>query len=132
MIYAFLADLLLTLHIGVVMFVTAGLFAIWLGYWRKWGWIRNPWFRWFHLGCVGIIVGQSWLGQLCPLTIWEMALREKAGEATYSGSFIAHWLEELLYVEAPLWVFAVVYTIFGSLVVLSSLLVRPHTFGKLR
>ena len=123
MIYAFLADLLLALHTGVVLFVTAGLFAIWLGSWRKWGWIRHPWFRWTHLGCVGIIVGQSWLGQLCPLTIWEMALREKAGEATYAGSFISHWMEELLYIDAPMWVFTVTYTLFGILVLGGHLLI---------
>ena len=34
----------------------------------------------------------AWIGMICPLTTWEMALRAKAGDATYSGSFIAHWL----------------------------------------
>ena len=128
MIYALLADLLLTFHIGIVLFVVLGLIAIWVGVWRKWTWIRNPWFRWSHLICVGIIVIQSWLGKLCPLTIWEMTLREKAGETTYAGSFIAHWLEELLYIEAPLWAFIIAYTLFGSLVLISTLLVRPAPF----
>jgi hypothetical protein len=53
-------------------------------------WVLWPWFRAAHI--VGIVVVQSWLGVICLLTIWEMALREKAGEAVYAGSFISHWL----------------------------------------
>jgi hypothetical protein len=48
-----------------------------------------------------------------------MWLREKAGEETYSGSFIEHWLQRLLYYDAPPWVFIAAYTAFG-LVVLST------------
>ena len=54
-----------------------------------------------------------------------MQLRAQAGEAIYSGAFIAHWVESLLYYRAPGWVFALVYTLFGLLVVLSWFLVRP-------
>lgn len=76
------------------------------------------------------MVLQSWLGVLCPLTTWEMALRERAGEATYSGSFIAHWLAAQLYVEAPPWAFTVAYTAFGLLVLASWVLVRPRPPGR--
>ena len=62
---------------------------------------------------------------ICPLTIWEMALREKAGAAVYAGSFIQHWLHKLLYWQAPDWVFIVVYTVFGALVLASWFIVRP-------
>jgi hypothetical protein len=48
-----------------------------------------------------------------------MALREKAGEAVYAGSFISHWLSTLLYYQVPDWVFVVVYIAFGAIVVLS-------------
>jgi len=62
------------------------------------------------------VVLQSWLGAVCPLTTLEMALRRRAGDATYAGAFIAHWLEDLLYYRAPDWVFVTAYTVFGILV----------------
>ena len=55
-----------------------------------------------------------------------MHLRSKAGDATYSGSFVSHWLEAILYYRAPAWVFAVAYTAFAAIVVLSWVWVRPH------
>jgi polyferredoxin len=73
-----------------------------------------------------IVVLQAWLGVLCPLTIWEMELRAKAGQGGYEGSFIQHWLETILYYNAPDWVFILVYTLFGALVLASWFLVRPR------
>ena len=64
-------------------------------------------------------VVQSWFGVICPLTIWEMALRRKAGAQTYDTTFMTHWVGELLYYDAPQWVFVVAYTVFAALVVLS-------------
>ncbi|MDJ0916814.1 MAG: DUF2784 domain-containing protein [Woeseiaceae bacterium] len=124
--YRIAADLILVIHVTFVLFVVLGLVAILLGGWLNWSWVRNRWFRILHLVAIGVVVLQAWLGRLCPLTIWEMALRAKAGDATYEGAFIAHWLQSLLYYDAPMWVFAVAYTAFGALVVLSWFLVRPR------
>ena len=124
--FLILADLLLVLHTLLVAFVILGLLATLIGYVRNWRWVRNYWFRLSHLVVIAVVVLQSWLGVLCPLTSWEMALRERAGEAGYDGSFIEHWLQSLLYYSAPDWVFILVYTVFGALVVLSWFLVRPR------
>lgn len=124
--YLIAADLILVIHVSFVIFVIVGLLLIFTGKFMDWGWVRNPWFRIAHLGAIGIVVLQAWLGQICPLTIWEMALRERAGDATYEGSFIAHWLQALLYYNAPAWVFTVAYTAFGAIVVLSWFWVRPR------
>ena len=121
----FLADAILVIHVLFVCFVVFGLIAIYLGYALKWRWIRNRAFRITHLVAITIVVIQSWIGAICPLTIWEMALREEAQLETYSGSFIQHWLQSLLYYNAPEWVFMVLYTGFGSLVLVSWYLVRP-------
>jgi len=75
---------------------------------------------------ISVVVVQSWFGILCPLTIWEMVLRKKAAGSIYEGSFISHWLNELLYYQAPPWVFAVCYTAFGALAVFSWFFVRPR------
>lgn len=124
------ADAVLLVHVGFVAFVLLGLLCILAGGALRWQWVRNPWFRLLHLVAIGIVVLQSWLGALCPLTTLEMALRQKAGEATYSGSFIAHWLNSLLYIEAPMWMFAVAYTMFGLLVAVSWVLVRPRRLHR--
>lgn len=54
---------------------------------------------------------------VCPLTTLELWLRAKAGVAVYGGSFIEYWLQRVLYYEAPWWVFAVAYSLFGLLVI---------------
>ncbi|MGE6607193.1 DUF2784 domain-containing protein [Halomonas sp. NPDC076908] len=121
-----LADTILILHVLFVAFVVLGLFAVYAGYFLNWRWVRNRVFRIIHLCAIGYVVGQAWLGVVCPLTTWEMALRAEAGAATYSGSFIQYWLHSLLYFTLPEWVFVVVYTLFGSLVLASWFVVRPR------
>jgi len=129
-LYRVLADLILLLHSSFVVFVIVGLVCVLIGGARRWRWVRNPWFRWAHLLAIVIVVAQAWLDVLCPLTTLEMALRERAGDVAYPGSFIAHWLEVLLYYQAPAWVFTACYTMFGLLVVASWYVVRPRSFSK--
>ena len=69
-----------------------------------------------HAGIAAFVVGESWLGLVCPLTTLEMSLRSGAGESSYGGGFIEHWLQQLLYYSAPPWLFVVVYTAFAVLV----------------
>ena len=114
--YPLFADLVLGLHVLIVLFVVGGLLVIVAGNLRGWRWVNALWFRVLHAGAIAIVVSQAWLGLACPLTTLEMWLRAQAGLATYSDSFIGHWLQRLLYVDAPLWVFTVVYTLFGLLV----------------
>ena len=120
-----LADAILILHVLFVAFVVVGLLAVYAGYFLNWRWVRNRVFRIVHLCAIGYVVIQAWLGMICPLTAWEMALRAEAGAATYSGSFIQYWLHSLLYFTFPEWVFVVVYTVFGSLVLASWFVVKP-------
>ncbi len=117
---------MLFLHVLFVAFVIVGLVLVLVGGFLGWSWVRNRTFRVVHLVAIGIVVLQSWFGMICPLTTIEMALRARAGDATYTGSFIAHWLESLLYYQAPAWVFAVCYTAFGMLVIASWFWVRPR------
>lgn len=125
------ADVLLFSHVLFVAFVVVGLVLIFVGKPLEWAWVRNPWFRIAHLAAIGIVVLQSWVGVICPLTTWEMALRKRAGDVVYSGSFMSNWLETLLYYRAPAWVFTVCYTIFAAIVVASWFWVRPRRFTKL-
>lgn len=110
------ANLVLMLHVGVVLFITGGLLAIVAGNLLHWRWVNAPGFRVAHLGAIGCVLAESWLGLACPLTTLENALRLQARGTGYSGGFIAHWLQAVLYYQAPPWVFGLAYSVFGALV----------------
>lgn len=120
-----LADALLALHVGIVVFVVGLLPLVLIGGVLRWRWVRHFGLRITHLALMVFIAVQTWLGQLCPLTVWEQALRRAAGQSSYRESFIAHWLSKLLYWEAPWWVFVAAYTAFAAVVALAWWWVRP-------
>lgn len=111
--YQLLADAVLSLHFGIVVFVVGGLVLIVAGNLRGWRWVNAGWFRLAHLAAIAVVVAQAWLGITCPLTTLEMWLRAQAGAGTYGGSFIEHWVARLLYYEGPPWVFALAYSLFA-------------------
>lgn len=125
-----LADAVLLVHFGVVVFVVGGLLLVVAGNLLRWPWVNNGWFRVAHVLAIGFVVVQAWLGKVCPLTTLESWLRAKAGMAAYRQSFIEHWVQRILYYEAPFWVFALAYTAFG-LLVLFAWWYFPPRFGKL-
>ncbi|MBL4819730.1 MAG: DUF2784 domain-containing protein [Gammaproteobacteria bacterium] len=125
MITLFAADAILVAHSLFVAFVVFGLILILIGGAMKWSWVRNFRFRILHLVAIGIVVLQSWLGMICPLTTWEMDLRTQAGDTVYTGSFVSFWIRELLFYEAPAWVFVACYSVFGALVVASWFWILP-------
>ncbi len=122
----FLADLILGAHALFVAFVVLGLLAIFPGWRWHWRWVRNRWFRMIHLLAIGVVLAESWLGLICPLTEWESRARVAAGGSAYSTSFIQFWLHKLLFYDFPPWVFTAAYTGFGVLVLVAWLLVPPR------
>jgi len=111
--YRMLADVVLTVHFGIVVFVVGALGLIVAGNLRGWAFVNGWWFRLAHLGAIGVVVAQAWLGIVCPLTTLENWLRGQAGQATYESSFIEHWLTRILFYEAPAWAFTAAYTLFA-------------------
>jgi hypothetical protein len=120
-----LADALLALHMGIVLFVVGLLPLVLLGGAWGWRWVRRRSLRLAHLGLMLFIAVQAWLGRLCPLTMWEQDLRRHAGQSGYTESFIEHWLSQLLYWDLPWWVFVAAYTAFAGLVAGAWWWVRP-------
>jgi polyferredoxin len=112
-----LADTVLVLHLAVVLFVVLGFLYVLLGNWRHWPGANALWFRVLHLVAIGIVVIEAWIGATCPLTSFEHWLRIQAGEVGYAHGFIQHWVQRLLFHDAPLWVFTLAYTLFGLAVV---------------
>jgi hypothetical protein len=87
MLFQLLADLVLLLHLSFVAFVLLGGLLI----------LRWPRVRWAHLPAVAWGVFIEYTNILCPLTPLEIALRQRAGQPGYGGSFIAHYLTPVLY-----------------------------------
>ena len=115
--YLLLADSVLALHVAVVAFVVGGLILVIGGNLRHWRWVNARWFRLAHLGAIVFVIAETWLGMVCPLTTLELWLRAQAGVAGYGGGFIEYWLQRVLYYEAPWWVFAIGYSLFGLIVI---------------
>lgn len=108
-----LADAVLLLHAAIVLFVVGGLVVIAIGQRTRWPWVNRWWFRVAHLGAIAIVVAESWFGLTCPLTTLESWLRARAGGPSYAQGFVEHWVQRLLYYDAPPWVFALAYTAFA-------------------
>ena len=85
--YRLLADAVVLLHLGFVVFVVGGGLLV---LWRRWmAAIHIPAAAW------GVFIEFS--GRICPLTPLENDLRALAGEAAYSGDFVERYLIPVLY-----------------------------------
>ena len=128
--YRLLADAVLILHVGVVLFNVGALVLVLAGARLGWAWVRNMAFRVLHLAAIAYVVITTWLGIDCGLTVLEQWLRMRAGQVSYHDDFIAHWLSRMLFFEAPPWVFIVVYTAFGLMVLWSWVWVPPQRASR--
>lgn len=95
------------------------------GWAANWHWIRNRVFRSLHLLAILFVVFEVWLEVLCPLTTIENHFRQLAGIDGYNQSFIAYWLDRLIFYSAPEWVFMLVYTLFSLLVIVTFITCPP-------
>jgi hypothetical protein len=58
--------------------------------------LRWPRLLWLHVPVSLVILALYLTGSDCPLTTWELDLRERAGEPGYRGGFIGHYITEPL------------------------------------
>lgn len=103
--------------------------AVLIGWLKGWRWTRGLAFRIAHLAAIGFVVVESWFDIPCSLTVLENALRVRAGAVAYEHGFIRDWLTRLLFYSAPWWVFALVYTLFGGLVLATFVVYPPRRRG---
>jgi len=122
-----LADLILFLHAGYVLFVGGGLVLIWVGAWRRWRWVRSFWFRVLHLAAVSLVAVEALLGVVCPLTAFEDWLRS----AQSDEDFIVRWVRWLLFWDFPLWVFTLAYLVLTVVTLLTWWRWPPVPRGRL-
>lgn len=86
-LYRFLADGVLLVHLAFIMFVVFGALLV----------LRWPRLLPLHLAAAAWGFGIEVLGASCPLTHVENRMRMLAGESGYSGGFVDHYLLPLIY-----------------------------------
>ena len=119
MLYRLLADLVVLVHFGFVLFVVfGGLLAL-----------RWPRAAWFHLPAAVWGAGIEFLAGICPLTPLENHLRRLGGEAGYTGGFVEHYLLPVLY---PSGLTRGVQLVLGILVVVFNVAVYAWTYRRSR
>ena len=87
MLYGMLADLVLILHMGFVLFVSVGAVAA----------LYRSRLALLHVPCLAYGSALEFVGWICPLTPLEQTLRLRAGQEGYAGGFIEHYIGGLLY-----------------------------------
>jgi hypothetical protein len=88
--YKLLADAVVLVHLIWIVFLFVG--SIWG---RKYRAVKI-----IHLGGLSFAIISEMFGWICPITHLEVWLRSKHDPAlTYTGSFIAHYVEELIYID---------------------------------
>ncbi len=117
-----LADAILVVHFAIAAFVVAGLPLTWIGAALGWVWVRNPWFRYLHLGAIAFVALEALIGMTCPLTEWEDALRGGAR----AESFVGRWVRYFLFYRAPEWVFTALYVAWAAATLVTLRLVPPR------
>ena len=90
MAYRILADMVVVVHGGFVLFVMLGGLLVW--HYRSLMWLHLPAVVW------GVLI--EWAGWMCPLTPLEKELRALGEQAGYSDGFIDHYLLPILYPES--------------------------------
>ncbi len=88
-LFQVLADGVVIIHLGFILFVIfGGIIAV---FWPKVLLIQITCVIW------GIFIELT--GFICPLTPMENYLRQQAGQMPYSGDFIMHYIEPVIYPE---------------------------------
>jgi hypothetical protein len=122
MLARMIADAILVVHFGIVLFIVGGLVAVWVGAARGWQWVRNRWFRYAHLAAITYVAVEALLGIACPLTVWEAI----ASGDTPAESFVGRWVRLLLFYRAPESVFTVAYLAWAAATLATLRLVPPR------
>lgn len=118
MIYRILADLIVLVHLGFILFVVlGGLFVL---KWRKLAWVHIPLAIW------GAVVELANL--ICPLTPLENYLRELGGASGYQIDFVEQYIVPVVYTPS---LDLKLQIILGSLVIVVNLLIYGLVYYKL-
>jgi hypothetical protein len=116
-----LAQAVLAAHLVVIAFNIFGLFAIPLGAWRGWAFVRVRWWRALHLLSFAVVAAQAALGRACFLTLWQ----DQLTGARASQPLIMGFVNRLIYWPLPMWVFVAAYLLLFAYVLALWKIVPP-------
>ena len=119
MLYRFLADAIIIIHLIFILFVILGGFLA----------LRNKRWSIVHLPAALWAATIEFKGWMCPLTPLENWLREKGGNSIYQGDFIEHYLLPIIY---PADLTRELQIIFGLSVVIINIAVYIWVLKKTR
>jgi len=92
MVYKVLADIVVFVHFLWILFLIFGVF---------WG-IRNQKVKVIHIFALAFAIIIQAFNWYCPLTHLEAWMRAKHDPTlSYTGSFITHYVEKIVYIELP-------------------------------
>jgi hypothetical protein len=131
--HVWLAQSVLALHVGVILFNIFGLIAVPLGAAFQWEFVRVFWWRALHIASLVVVAIQAMLGDACFLTYWQSDLLRAAGQMPSDEPLIQRTIEDLIFWSLPLWVFAAGYVaVLACAMVLWKLVPPRHIPAKPR
>lgn len=89
--YGVLADTVVVFHFLWIGFLIAG------GWWGR----RYRWLGVIHISALVLAFLVETFDWFCPLTYLEVWLRQKGNLAGYHEAFITHYLNKIIYLDAP-------------------------------
>ena len=87
MVLRILADCIVFLHLGFILFALAGSLLV----------LRWRWIAWVHIPAVAWACAVEVFGWSCPLTPLENAFRAAGGVTGYGNGFVEHYIVPLVY-----------------------------------
>jgi hypothetical protein len=120
---AALAELILAVHVGIILFNIFGMVVVPLGAWRGWRFVRVGWWRALHLLAMLTVAAQALLGRACFLTLWQAGLES---DTNAPQPMIYAFVNRLIFWQLPLWVFTVAYVVLLVYTLALWGLVRPR------
>ena len=101
------SEIVLLFHFCIFLFMILSFFFIPLGYYQKWEWVKNKYYRLIHLILMGIIFIETILGFMCPLTILENFLRNNIE----INNKITQIIHQIMYWDLSSYQFIILYLI---------------------
>jgi hypothetical protein len=89
--YRFLADAVVLFHFCWIIFILIG------GWWGR----RYRAIKILHISALVLALLVETFDWFCPLTHLEVWLRVRGAQGSYTGAFITHYLNKLIYLDAP-------------------------------
>jgi len=101
-------EAVLAVHIAIILFNVFGLVAVPVGALCNLRFVHIRWWRVLHVLSLAAVAAQARAGQACFLTIWQ---DELAALEQPTAPLIVRWINQVVYWQLPIWIFAALYVL---------------------